>query len=233
MRARRMLRFVGCVGWGIFLIGCERRPHPQAAATPEAASTSQPEPARPTTQELMNGPMKKLILPGMQLSLQVPSSWKIQLEGSLTFLQGPTPTDGAMIELAQRESMRPDQLDVLLTGIKREQEQHPETIKQAEMHDFGNMKVIEQFSVTPTTTNPKIDAKGEGVVDAQGNLVTVTITPVHWKLTVLVPFEKVFTRYELNFIDLTDEQYTTDKEFLKKIVSSLRYKGAINPATNP
>jgi hypothetical protein len=220
-------RLFFCITWGIFLIGCDRHPAPPPPAPPTAsAAPAPPQPARPTTQELLAGPYKKLVLPGMPLAVQAPPSWKIEIDGSLTFLEGPTPSYDAMIQLAQRESLRPDQVDILLEGVKRDQDQHPETVKRADLRQVGDMRILDQLSISQPITTPKVDSKGDAVLDAHGNILTVTTTAAHWKLTVLVPYEKMFSVYELNFIDLTGEQYALDKDFLQKILASLSYENS-------
>src|SRR5450432_1981612 len=191
--SQRMVRLIFFMAWGVFLISCNRSPKPPPASA--ISAQTKPEAARPTTQELLSGPYKRMVLPGMPLAIQVPQSWKIEVDGSLTFLQGPTPTDNAIIQLAQRESARPDQIEILLAGIKREQEQHPNTIKRADLPNIGDMKIIEQISISQPITTPKVDASGIGMVDKDGNPLTVTLTAANWKLTVLVPFEKMYSRY--------------------------------------
>jgi hypothetical protein len=211
--------------WGTFLIGCDRHPAPPPPP-PAAAAQTPPQPTRPTTQELTSGPYKKLTLPGMPLAVQAPQSWKIAIEGSLTFLEGPTPSDNAMIQLAQRESLRPEQVESLLEGVKREQAQHPETVKRADLRQVGDMKIIEQLSISAPVSTPKVDAKGDAVLDEHGNIITTANSSAHWRLTVLVPYEKMFSDYELNFIDLTGEQYALDKDFLERILSSISYENS-------
>jgi hypothetical protein len=234
MKARLITKLAGCMALGIVLIGCDRQSKSPVASAPAAAAPqTQPEPTKPTTQELMEGSYKKMVLPGMPLSLEVPQSWKIENEGPLMFLQGPTPADNSMIQLAQRESLRPDQIENLLNGVNHDRDQHPQSVKRAEMHDFGTMRVLEQLSVGQPVTSPKVDSRGEGILDEHGTLMTVTITPMHWKLTIFVPAEKLFSQYELNFIDLSQEQYNVDKDFLEKIVHSLKYQTTGAPSTAP
>jgi hypothetical protein len=219
-------RLFFCMMWGASLIGCDRHPAPPTPPPTASAAPASPEPTRPTTQELLEGPYKKLPLPGMPLAVQVPAGWKIEVEGSLTFLEGPTPTGNAMIQLAQRESRSPDQVESLLRGIKREKDQHPDTIKRADLREVGDVKIVEQLSISKPITTPKLDAHGDAQLDEHGNIRTLTSTAAEWKLTVLVPYEKMFSEYELNFIDLTGEQYNVDKDFLQRIVSSLSYENS-------
>jgi hypothetical protein len=226
------LRCMYCMLWGAFLFGCDRHPEPPPAAPTAAAAVSAPaQPPRPTTQELLSGPYKTIVLPGMPLSVQAPQSWKIDVEGPLTFLQGPTPTDDAMIQLAQRETRSSDQVENLLAGAKHDQEMHPDTVKLVDMREMGDTKVLEQLSISRPITTPKVDAHGDGILDEHGNLQTVTTTTARWKFSVLVPYQNEFSDYELNFIDLSGEQYAADKDFLEKIMSSLRTDGSVAPAS--
>src|ERR1700733_1694871 len=165
-------RLFFCIAWGIFVIGCYRPPAPPPPAASAAPAAAQP--TRPTTQELLNGPYKKLTLPGMPLAVQVPASWKIEVDGPLTYLEGPTPSDNAMIQLAQRESRNPDQVEIQLEGVKRDQSQHPDTVKRADLRAVGDMKILDQLSISPPVTMPRVDAKGGAELDEHGNLRTIT-----------------------------------------------------------
>ena len=91
--SQRMVRLVRFATWGVLSISCNRRPQPPPAPPAGGSPQAQAEPARPTTQELLSGSYKRLVLPGMPLAVQAPQSWKIEMDGPLTFLQGPTPTD--------------------------------------------------------------------------------------------------------------------------------------------
>jgi hypothetical protein len=215
--------------------GCDRRPaRPPQARTPENEPATQPaEEPRPTTQELVNGPYKVVPLPSMPLAVKAPASWKIDVSGPVVFVGGPTPYGTATIQLAQRESIKSEQLDILMTGVKKDQEQHPDTVKKAELRDVGKIKLLERLFVLKPITSPKIDVQGNALLDAAGNIVTTTTVPVRWTLTAFVPYEQAFSRYELNFIDLTAEQYAADKAFLEKIVNSLTYEGGEPPQAIP
>ncbi|WP_428937066.1 hypothetical protein [Fontivita pretiosa] len=220
---------LGLVGLGIMLmLGCERSDSRSGTPiTADDTAATQPAEARPTTQMLLSGPYKKLLLPGMPLSLRVPESWKIDYAGPITFVQGPTPYDMAMIQLSDH-GVGPRSLDpqVLLKTIQDEQARHPDPRNRAMLRDIGPARVLERFSVGKPQTNPKVDAHGVPVSDpATGNPVMLTTTPIRWTLTVFVPAaDSAYTRYELNFLDLTAEQYAVDGKFLEKIASSLSYE---------
>jgi hypothetical protein len=215
----------------LFVLGGNNRPVVSDDQIPKPA-TLPIENAKPTTQELLGGEYKKQPLPGMPLSLKVPVSWKLDSAGSVTMLEGPTPHDHAIIQLAQRDAISPEQLDIFVAGARKDMEQNPESVKRAQLHERtaggGEFKVLERMSVGSPITTPKLDARGKEMMDAAGNFINVTITQLRWTLLVYVPDpqKKGYARYELNFIGLTTEQYAQDKELLQKIVDSLALESA-------
>ncbi len=223
-----MLSVLGLIAWA----GCDRRPAPPPQAqVPETQPATQPDELRPTTQQLLSGAYKTLPLPGMPLAIKVPESWKINVSGPVVFLEGPSPSGTITIQLAQRDTLKPDQLDLFLLGVKKDQEQHPDTVKRADLRDLGKIKMLERLSILRPMSSPKVDVQGNAVLDSHGNIVTITTVPVRWTLIAFVPYQNAFSRFELNFIDLTAEQYAADKDFLEKIINSLTYEGN-TPATS-
>ena len=86
----------------LIAIGCDRSPAPPnlPESTPNKAPAS-----RPTTQELLSGPRKKLPLLPLPLSAQVPQSWQVKsITENLFFLEGPAPSGDVQIQLAERTS---------------------------------------------------------------------------------------------------------------------------------
>ena len=83
--------------------------------------------------------------------------------------------------------------------------------------------------VAPIRT-ARVGARGLPEVDAQGNPMVDTSTPMRWLITVFIPEGKMMSHYELNFIGLTAEQYAIDKPLLEKVVASLKYEdGTLAP----
>lgn len=228
------MRFPSCrllwLVWGILLLGCERQPDQPPQHVQNPIQTEQP---RPTTQQLLSGPYVRLRLPGMPLSLQVPPEWKISFMNTLALLEGPTPFDRAAIQLSHRDPLREDQIELLVAGVRKKHQDRPSPINDFKFKKLSGMNVLEELSSSEPIITPKVDAWGQNMLDPNGNPITTTITPVHWKLTVFVPGDKAFNQYELNFIDLTTDQYAVDKEFLRKIVDSLEYERAQPSADAP
>jgi hypothetical protein len=240
MNGRR--RRGGRVGWGLILItgltiggACDRpAPKPSADKAPDEPVATQPATAaRPTTQELTSGSYRKIVLPGVPLSVQAPESWKIEAVGPVMFLTGPTPSDQARIQLSHGNinTFKPDQIDMLAAGAKSEVQRNPEQFKKADLRDIGRLKVLERVSLSRPVPIPRLDERGNAMFDAQGNPVTLTMTPARWTLTVFVPQPQggEFARVELNFIDLTQEQLAADQTMLQRIVDSLTYEAGLAP----
>jgi hypothetical protein len=219
-----MIRSVLMIGLAAIMMasGCNR---PKPPPPPPATQAAAPEPVRPTTQQLLTGTYHKIPLPGMPLVVDVPQGWTIDTAAGLTFLQGPTPSGTATIQLAVRDPYSPVQLEMIVQRGKEEATAQPAAIKRFELQDWAKIKVLERLEFSNPVTSPMLGADGHGMVDAQGNLQTFTFTPVRWTWTVLVPNDKGFARYELNFIDLTAEQFSADRELLEKIIRSLTLAG--------
>jgi hypothetical protein len=211
-------------------VGCDRSPAPPTNIILNAPATA---PARPTTQELLTGPQRKMRLPEMPLSIMVPPDWKLEALGPITSLAGPSPFDRATIQLSRRDinTFRPEQIELLASRAKSEMEQNPQQYKKVELRQAGPMKVIEKLWLSKPITTPQVDRHGLPLVDAQGKEVTITMVPVHWTLTYFVPNEKVYNRHELNVLDLTADQYAVDQRFLEMVLGSVRYEGLELPPT--
>lgn len=230
-----LVGMLGIAGSGLVLTaGCDRSPAPPPAIVQAQHETaSKPADPPPTTQELLSGPYRKVALPGMPLAIQAPASWKIEYTGSITFLEGPTGTDQAMIQLAQpqRDPIPADRLDSVIERLKNEQEKSgpPNTF---EMRYLGRARVLERISASKPVANPKLDFRGEPIMDAAGIPVTVMTTLVHWTVTVYVPDGNSFGSYELNVIGLTTDQFVSDGELLRKILASVTLEDG-QPSTMP
>jgi hypothetical protein len=216
------------------IIGCDRGPAapPPTAKPPTASTAPAVAEARPTTQQLLSGPYQTITLPGMPLVVSAPQGWKLDLSSApLTFLAGPTPSsDKVLIQLAQHDTVKVDQIEIIANFSKKPQN---DEIQRAELRDVGKMKVVERLAFGKPETTPKVDAKGQPVLDDKGQIITVTSTPVHWQIIAFVPYQGLFSRYDLNVIDLTTDQYAKDKDVLEKIVNSLRYEGDAGNAAVP
>lgn len=219
------LRVIGwlAVGGLILAVGGCGKKKSTAVELPEAGHKARAEQAGPTTQQLLNGPRTRIKLASLPLSLEVPKGWAIsQPEGtSITFLEGPLPSGGeAHIQLTSKPSIwtdnqspmsMNDRVSLLEEGAKKEQSEHPESIKRVDVRALGTAKVFEKESV--------FQPIGQ-LLDAQGNPVVVPLQH-RWTITVFVPQDKTFATYELNFLSLSQDEYKANEGFLSKIIGSL------------
>jgi hypothetical protein len=199
----------------IGLAGCDNTP-----PTPKNLPATDDRPAtapasRPTTQELLTGPTKKISLNVIPFSVTVPESWEVKNAGeALTFLQGPTPAGEVQIQLAKRHNqLRSEEVDALLRAAKKDADAHPEAHRTATLRTQHSFRILDRQSVGTPISVPTTDPDGKPTV--------TQITPYQWTLLVLLPRGDNTEAYELNFYDLTLEQFTRDKEFLQKILDSL------------
>src|SRR5438094_2439480 len=93
---------------------CEDRRSSEAIEQAAAAKAKSAEPVntRPTTQELMSGPKKRIGLPPMPFTANVPVQWKVEslAGGGVVVLTGPTPSGDAQIQLSTRPAAKKDEL---------------------------------------------------------------------------------------------------------------------------
>ena len=217
----------------------EREPAAEATSRPEledAAATRPGRAARPTTRELTSGPRKAIPLEFVPLTAIVPEGWKIDnLAGSMMVLTGPTPGGEVQVQLLNEPSMPADRLEYLLAAAKKEPAGDPK-VKLVEVRRLGAATLLERQVVGQTVVTPVLDERGRPSVDANGKELTTPITPFRWTLTLFAPKDgKELAVYELQFVNLTLQQYEADKTFLRGIVDGLRYgaEAGTKPATEP
>jgi len=219
---------------GAMLCGCDDRPQiPPELLDPNQESQTPPAPPRPTTQQLTDGPYSRIKLDILPLTLDVPTGWKIVRMGALVLLEGYTPVDQARIQLAVRDRLSQSLVDALHSAAKKEAAAaDPSAQMTVESRELPGMKVLERRSIGRPISIPVTDAQGLQKLDAQGQPISHSTTPMRWRLNFFVPAGKDFDQYEFNFIDLSVDQYKADRSFLERIVYSAMLEGA-PPATAP
>ncbi len=203
--------------------GCERSPAPGSVTLPPPKPAAS-QPVRPTTQELLSGAYKKLYLPGTPFSVMAPESWEVKANGTINFLQGPTPSDQIMIKISQFDPITTERYTGLIDRLVKEEQPQPEgTPKKNELREADRLKIVERVSTADPITTVRLGPRGTPDTDAQGNPVMITSVPVRWNLNIFVPEGRAASWYELNCIGLTLEQYNQDKDLISKVFASLRY----------
>lgn len=227
-----LIRLLACVG--LLVAGCDKSKQ-QIEQVKTAAETKPPatQEAKPTTQELLSGKYKRLRLPNTPLSLMVPESWKIDAVGPVTFITGPSPFGTATIGLSSPSSIafKQSEIDSLTTKLQNDIATKPEQFRRGEHRSIGNVQLIEKRFLGKPMTRDKLDDKGDPIPDNQNGFVTVTATPVQWTLTLFVPADQDYARYELNFIDLDADQMSVDQQLLDKIIGSVTVDSSARNAT--
>ncbi|MBC8107461.1 MAG: hypothetical protein H7Z14_12785 [Anaerolineae bacterium] len=200
------------IGLGISLVGCDDRRNLVPVIAPQAAAT---QPARPTTQELLQGESTRVALKAIPFWISVPRGWELKSQAGVIVLEGPTPTGIAQLGIGRHLAPIAQHDERLIEGAKREAAAKPGPYTLADVRDSGGLKVLETRSVGKTLPMPAIDNLGNKIAD--------TTTRMDWKTIVFVPDGRDVAVCEIHFIDLTREQYDQDKELLTKIMSSLQY----------
>jgi hypothetical protein len=179
----------------------------------EAAEKSLPK--IPTTQDLVNGPRTVMALGPLPMTMRVPASWKVEVQGGASLLRGFTPNGEITIQLTSRPSLKKASFDALVKSDKKEQTEKPESILKVEVRPLGDVQLYERQAVgapAPYT-----------VYDKNMKERTTTEQLFKWTISVLAPTGDAYQRYELNFVGLTKSQYDQDREFLQNVVNTLTY----------
>jgi hypothetical protein len=232
---RAMRNFLVMAMAGAVVCACDDRPPipPELLDSTEEPQTPPPTP-RPTTQQLTDGPYSRIKLDILPLTLDVPTGWKIERLGSLVLLEGYTPVDQARVQLAVRDRLPQSQVDALHSGAQKEAAADKGAQMSVELRELPGMKILERRSVGRTIAIPVTDAQGVQKLDDRGNPISHSTTPMRWRLNFFVPAGKDFDQFELNFIDLSVDQYTAERSFLERIVYSVMLDApAPPPATAP
>jgi len=201
----------------------------QTQADPADSTPDVTGPTRPTTQELLDGERVTLSLDILPLRMKVPTQWKITRPGSsgrLVVLEGPTPGGLAQINLKHQDPPTPKAFEQLLMGARRDNE--PDT--EIEVRQLGSAHVIERIGVGRPMNMPVVGPDGLPELDDKGEIQVQSMVPMRWRINVYVPMADHVENYELNFLDLSEQQYGVDKDFLRGILSTLEYAG---PSTAP
>jgi hypothetical protein len=206
------------------LSACEDRSQVSPEVRQAQQRAEQQGPPRPTTQQLLTGPRKRLALSPIPFSVGVPMSWKIGTpkDGTVTILEGPTPSGDAQIQINLHPPLTKDKLDIILHGAKKEATEEPKKVQIDVRQLSPNITVLERR---------QIGMPGPLLVGPPRQEKEITATNYKWTITMFVPREdKQFDQDELNFVALTREQYDQDKELLDGIVKSLQFDPSAIPA---
>ena len=184
-------------------------PPPPVAPRPDPNAP----PPRPTTQELTDGPHRRINLTPAPLSADVPQSWKLDqtdLGGGKTvyFLAGPAPAGDVEITLSRQPDVDGDFINALLKTVRAEAAVDPNAL--VELRDRGAVRVLEQRWIEAPSTTATTGAAAP---------------TVRWGLSYFVPSGLDYRWYKLSFPDLTREQYEANRAFLEKIIFSLKIEG--------
>ena len=194
-------------------------------------------PPRPTTQELLTGPTRTLRLAEFPLTLDVPQSWNLKTSDTgILMVAGPASSADVEIHLSNPglRVVQAGQLDAVLAKMKAEADAKPHPFNKVEMRDLGDgVKVLEQRMISTRFVDGKLpEERVEDIVigdPAKGPVVTTrgVVNPhmMQWTLTIYIPegTDNKYATRALNFMMLQASEFKRDREFLEKVVGSLKY----------
>jgi len=199
--------------------GCDRSSQTTAPSkTDTKPSTTQPSTdtptIRPTTQSLLEGKRKSLTLASLPLVMDVPESWTIESPtGDTSWLQGPAPHGDVHIQMmSQGTPFTSSTLALMDEQMKKDAAASQGKTNVKPLRNIGSgAKAREQLELSEGT-----------IVSADGTPSKARL--MDWTITVYVPQDKNYTMNLLHFAMLPADQYQQDKDFLEKIVGSLKYE---------
>jgi hypothetical protein len=175
---------------------------PIAPPMPASQPADEPQPARPTTRALLDGPRKTLVLDILPLSVKVPESWQLDRIAGLAVLTGPAPSGDVTIKLNTR-TIATSSIESTARGAREEQKKNPRSVLLAESRTLNGIPIFERQSVA-------IAPLDDG-------------TPTYsWMISAYEPSvgeESVV--HEISFIGLSRGRYEADKDFLYSIINSM------------
>ena len=250
-RVRWMTTIVLGLGW--MAGGCEEKDDgisPEVLAAQERARRELEEaaklPPRPTTQELLAGPQKMLRLANYPLSLRVPQSWNLKSEadGQIFSVGGMASSGQIDIQFTNPgQRVMAQLLDGAVREARKEADAKPHPLNKVELRDLNDgAKVLELRVISNRFENGVLPPErfeeqvltdsrtGAEVIDPRTGSRATTRTVVNphllkWTFTVYIPegTDRYATR-ALNFMALSVSEYQRDREFLEKMMSTLKYE---------
>ena len=228
------------------LAGCDDKDDgisPEVLAAQEKAQRQLKElaktPPLPTTQELLGGARKRIRLADYPLSLEVPQKWDLKSwgNGQIFLVGGPASSGDIDIQLTNPLSNRPIDpvaLDDAIKKAKQEADAKPHPYNKVELRELNDgAKVLEQRMISTAFVNGKLPPEqiGETVIGdpSKGPAVTTraVLNPhmMKWIFTVYLPEpENKYSTRVLNFSTLQMSEFQRDREFLEKMMGTLKYE---------
>ena len=206
-----------CLAIALCLLGCDRDKLP-APSDRSSKSTTQPASPvatkRPTTQELLADPGQSLALAPMPLKIDVPKSWHIEPgEGTIPSLVGFSPHGSIKIQLMEIPTDFSDKTLPLMDKQLSKQA--------ADSNGKVEDKPLRPLGDGPAKVRQTLELKPDMLIERDGKLVHTQV--MDWAIDVYVPMGKTYMQHTLHFDSLPLDQYRQDKEFLEKIIGTLRY----------
>lgn len=187
----------------------------------------------PTTQELLSGKKKTIVLAGFPLTLDVPQNWEMKSlgEGALITVDGPASSGEISIQLMQQGQMAGNGVvEKAFEAAKKEIAAKPYAFNRAELRKLGPSQILEERLISNAYVNGKPPKEVEGEVEPDltlGKPVKAILNPLllRWTFTVFEPGEKgKYTVRVLTFLSLRVAEFEKDREFLEQMMKTLKYQ---------
>lgn len=181
----------------LFLGACDKQPQPDS---PAAAATASPVSAQ-------DEPRQTLPLVSVPLVLSVPASWTLHPPDNPLYLEGPAPGGDVRISLSILNSLGENARRVFIAAALDQAQKHPGRTQVSQSIAAGGMQILERINYT----NLPSDRSSPATQPSQ---------PLSWSLVVFVPYEHKFIPCEFDLLQLTQQQYTDDRQLIESIVDT-------------
>ena len=189
------------------ILGCDRTPPPPPppAAPPPAtqpAAAANDVSAPPTTQQLF-------VIP---ITLQLPAGWSMNPDGGVDLLQGPLPhpegDSTATLEVGHMQTIQQQDYQSFLRGAHIQMEDDPAHVIMSGPKTIGKLTILDD-RVFPQSA---------------ASLPSGYSPLFKWTIWIFVPSPSGNeVRYNLTFVGLDLRTYLANKDFLQRMIQSIRY----------
>jgi hypothetical protein len=180
---------------------------------------------RPSTQELVSGGRKSVVLGTLPLRMMVPESWEIEKLGDSISLQGPTPKGSVRIRLSQVLQQSGPLAGSPVVFTKETLELRERKAKKDAAASNGTLELIplHQLGMSAQVMERRETYEGQ-VRGFDGEPQPAKM--MDWTVEVYVPQEQNYELDLLHFSTISVAQYTQDKDFLENLLGTLHYDAA-------
>jgi hypothetical protein len=202
----RRLVLQGLSALMVILIGCDKRPQPDASNASDTSAAT----ADPPAQQVAAGPQIDVPLNVMPLTLTLPAGWKLDPPMHPSFLEGSLPGGDAEISLSLMDSMIDRNRQFFITGAIDQSQKHPDRIHVRQLTTKTGLGMLERITYLISPGDPPITP------------TTLPSQQLSWNIIVFVPYQDKFIPCSFDLLGLTQAQYAADEQVIRSMIDTAR-----------